>query len=239
MEGCHEAIIPHETFDRVQVEIARRKKGFTSGKMIFSGKIYCGECGQIYGPKVWHSNDPKYRKIIWQCNSKFEDKKYCKTPHLTEDEIKNAFIAALNKILKIREEVITNLRDVQRSLSSTVKLEAEAERLTEEMNLIVNIVQKTIEDNALTAQNQDDYQQRYNEQVAQYKKTENELKAVQEAILAQNDRNQRISEFISEVEAMPETVTEFSPDYWGHLVDRVTVYSKDRITFTFSTGMEV
>jgi hypothetical protein len=41
------------------------------------------------------------------------------------------------------------------------------------------------------------------------------------------------------VEAMPETVTEFRIDYWGHLVDRVTVYSKDRITFTFTTGLEV
>ena len=62
---------------------------------------------------------------------------------------------------------------------------------------------------------------------------------MQEAIRVQNERSRRISEFISEVEAMPEIVTEFSPDCWGHLVDRVTVYSKDRITFTFTTGMEV
>ena len=45
----------------------------------------------------WHSNDSKYRETIWQCNSKFKDKTRCKTPHLTEDEIKVAFITALNK----------------------------------------------------------------------------------------------------------------------------------------------
>ena len=33
----------------------------------------------------------KYRRVIWQCNAKFKDKKHCSTPHLTEDEIKTAF----------------------------------------------------------------------------------------------------------------------------------------------------
>ena len=82
-------------------------------------------------------------------------------------------------------------------------------------------------------------QRRYGEQADRYRKAEDELKKVQETICVQNERSRRISAFISEVETMPETVTEFSPDCWGHLVDRVTVYSKDRITFTFTTGMEV
>ena len=222
-----------------QAEIERRKKGHATGGTICSGKIYCGECGQIYGPKVWHSNDSKYRKIIWQCNSKFKDKTRCKTPHLTEDEIKAAFIIALNKVLQIRGEVIANLKDVQSSLGSTEQLEAEAERLMEELAAIASIVQQTIDENTRVAQNQDDYQRRYDEQADRYRRTEDELKKVQEAIHVKNERSRRISEFISEVEAMPETVTEFSPDCWGHLVDRVTVYGKDRVTFTFTTGLEV
>ena len=72
-----------------------------------------------------------------------------------------------------------------------------------------------------------------------YKKAEYELKIVQETIRMQNDRSRRISEFINELETLPETVTEFRVDYWGHLVDRVTVYGKDRNTFTFTTGLEV
>ncbi len=38
---------------------------------IFSSKIRCGDCVSWYGSKVWHSND-KYRKVIWQCNHKFD-----------------------------------------------------------------------------------------------------------------------------------------------------------------------
>ncbi len=62
-------------------------------------------------------------------------------------------------------------------------------------------------------------------------------KIIQETIGVQDERSRRISNFISEVEAMPETA-EFLPDCWGHLVDRVTVYSRDRITFTFTSGLE-
>ena len=100
-------------------------------------------------------------------------------PHVTEDEIKDAFVVALNKVLTIQDEVITNLKDVQRSLGNTDQLKVESERLSEELNVIANIIQKIIEENAITAQDQDDYQRRYNEQVDRYKKTENELKAVQ------------------------------------------------------------
>ena len=34
-----------------------------------------------YGSKVWHSTS-KYRRVIWQCNSKFKNDEKCNTPHL-------------------------------------------------------------------------------------------------------------------------------------------------------------
>jgi len=70
----------------------RGYRGGYSGITIFSSKIMCGQCGGWYGSKVWHSTD-KYRRIIWQCNAKFKEKKHCRIPHLTEDEIKAAFCA--------------------------------------------------------------------------------------------------------------------------------------------------
>ena len=56
IEQDHEAIIPPETFKRVQDEILRRKNRPIQGQTIFSGKIFCGCCGATFGPKVWHSN---------------------------------------------------------------------------------------------------------------------------------------------------------------------------------------
>ena len=83
VEDNHEAIIEPAVFDRVQDMIKERskKKGY-SGVTIFSSRIRCGCCGGWYGSKVWHSTD-KYRRVIWQCNSKFKDHTRCQTPHLT------------------------------------------------------------------------------------------------------------------------------------------------------------
>ena len=62
IEQDHEAIIPPETFKRVQDEILRRKNRPLQGQTIFSGKIFCGCCGATFGPKVWHrsTREPKF-----------------------------------------------------------------------------------------------------------------------------------------------------------------------------------
>ena len=66
IENSHPAIIERETFDLVQVEMERRK---VSGRgqrcrSPFSGKVVCGECGGLYGSKVWHSTT-QYKRTIW------------------------------------------------------------------------------------------------------------------------------------------------------------------------------
>jgi len=78
VEGNHEAIIEPSVFDWVQVLMKARRPGKNRNSCvgIFSGKIKCGDCGGWYGSKVWHSND-KYRKVIWQCNHKFDGGEKC------------------------------------------------------------------------------------------------------------------------------------------------------------------
>jgi len=92
VEGNHEAIIPPAVFDNVQVLMQSRGKDSSRNSCvsIFSGKIRCGDCGSWYGSKVWHSND-KYRRVIWQCNHKFDSGEKCTTPHLDEETIKQLF----------------------------------------------------------------------------------------------------------------------------------------------------
>ncbi len=115
MEGNHEAIIPSEKFDMVQREMAKRGKGkkYHSGVHPFSSKIRCGECGSWYGSKVWHSTD-KYRRIIWQCNHKFDGDKRCTTPHLTDEQVQDAFLSAANKLLATKDAVIANGLEMSR-----------------------------------------------------------------------------------------------------------------------------
>ena len=238
VEGCHEAIIPARTFRRVQEEIERRKNCHASGGTIFSAKIFCGDCGQMYGPKIWHSKDTRYRRTVWQCNSKFKGHR-CKTLHLTEEEIQQGFIKAMNKLLTIRQEVIANLREVQAELGGTEDLEAEIARLDNERSVTGKLLQELIDQNARVAQDQTDYQQRSDEMFARYEAAEKALDEAQESLRQKEKHNEQIEDFISEIEAMPDSITDFRTDYWGHLVEKVTVHRRGAMTFTLSCGVEI
>ena len=83
VEHSHPAIILPEEWEKVQLELARRRDSDrrTVCSSPFAGKLVCGDCGETYGSKVWHSTS-KYRRTIWQCNAKFKGEHKCRTPHL-------------------------------------------------------------------------------------------------------------------------------------------------------------
>ena len=237
--GNHEAIIPPATFDLVQAEIERRRAGKRySGVTIFSNRIKCGECGHWYGSKVWHSND-KYRRVIYQCNHKFDGEKKCSTPHLVEEEIKTAFIKAVNKLLKGRNDMLENIRLVKEQICVTSDLEAESQRLMRELQVLSDMVQSCINENARIAQDQTDYQKRYDELVSRYDAVKAKYDAAEQGIKKRRAKAERLDAFAKAVKAQDTVVTAFDEGLWGTLVDFMTVYSKEDIGVTFKDGTEI
>ena len=80
-----------------------------SGGGVFASRLVCGDCGDSYGPKVWHSSS-KYRRIIWQCNGKFSREEKCRTLHLREENIKIRFLAAFDQLLGDKEALLDSCR---------------------------------------------------------------------------------------------------------------------------------
>ena len=58
-------------------------------------------------------------------------------------------------------------------------------------------------------------------------------------ILEKEMRERQIIEFITTLETMPSTVTEFRPELWASLVDKVSVHGKNDFSFTLNSGVEV
>ena len=239
VEGNHEAIIDPATFDYVQAEMARRMKDKHrySGVSMFSSKIKCGECGCWYGSKVWHSTD-KYRRVIYQCNHKYKGGKPCSTPHVTEDQVKDAFVRAVNILLSEKEELSVNVQMVIAMLCDSAELEKRQTELKEELEVVVGLVERCVTENARVALDQDEYTQRYNGLVSRYEAVKAQFDEVTQAVADKADRKKLLEQFLHTVEGQA-PVTEFDERLWSSLVDFVTVYSEKGIRVTFKDGTEI
>ncbi|WP_369679819.1 recombinase zinc beta ribbon domain-containing protein [Selenomonas ruminantium] len=205
---------------------------------MFSNRIKCGACGHWYGSKIWHSND-KYRRLVYQCNNKFAGAKKCTTPHLTEAEIQENFVKVMNKLLRGKKDMLENIRLVREQICDTAELEAEDQCLMEEMNMLSDRVQKCISENARIAQDQTDYQKRYDELVSRYEAVKGRHDEVVKSIKARHAKSERLDGFAQALTAQSGTVTEFDEGLWETLVDFMTVYSKEDISVTFKDGTEI
>ena len=130
VEDSHPAIINPDEWELVQAELELNNQVSSHGNNVLCGRVKCADCGSIYGPKVWHSNDI-YRHVVWQCNNKFNGTK-CTTPTLDEETIKNAYLKALNTLLKDKDLLISNLLLVKEKLLD-VNLSKSMEQAKNEM----------------------------------------------------------------------------------------------------------
>jgi len=221
VENSHPAIIEPELFDLVQAEIKRRKAAGIrqSSANIFSSKIVCGECDSFYGSKVWHSNS-KYRRTVWQCNGKYGQGVHCTTPHLSEDDIRQAFVNAFNQIFEEKERLLEDYAMIVAELTDQPQFDKEIAKLEEECDVVRELLRRHIEENARSIQNQDDYQQRYDTLAERYEAT----------------HRQR---FIEDLRKQKALLTDFDEELWIRMVESVTVFSGKHCHFNLKDGSEV
>ena len=240
VENNHDAIIEPAVFEAVQKQMAVRQTGTNrqSSVGIFSSKIKCGDCGSCYGSKVWHSND-KYRRVIWQCNHKFDGGEKCCTPHLDEETIKGLFIKAVNILTTEKDEIAANFQAIKGHLFSTGELETEQSQLQEELSVVAELIQQCVSENAHVALDQTEYQARYNGLAERFDRTKARLDEVGSAITEKQAKKEQIERFLAELERQDGVSIEFDEEQWYSLVDFVTVFNKEDIRFTFKDGTEI
>ena len=127
----------------------------------------------------------------------------CQTPHLTEDEIKAAFVRVANKIITDRKEILKELRAIRTTISGTESLESELrhleteqKRLAEQMNADADAVNGIIAENARTAQDQGEYALRYDALVSRFEETKAKYDAVTAEIAMKGVRKREFDRFI-------------------------------------------
>ena len=89
------------------------------------------------------------------------------------------------------------------------------------------------------AQNQTEYNERYDALVSRYEETERRRDEVADRINQIMVRRRKLERFIESIKDLPELITGFDESLWAGLVDSMTVHSKDRIVFQLTCGMEM
>lgn len=235
VENNHEAIVDRETFDAVQLVLDN--KGRKSSTTIFSSKLVCGDCGHFFGSKVWHSTS-KYRRVIYQCNEKYNGDKRCTTPHVTEEEIKGWFIQAINQLITNKSEIISNLQ-VLLELKEKPDLNRQICEVETEIKVVTQMVENLVRENALKPQDQDTYQMEYVNLTDRYDKLIREMETLELEQMNTTQQLGEITKFIETLNHQERLVTEFNELLWESTVDKVEIREEKFVTFTFKNGIEL
>ena len=177
--GNHEPIINPATWDAVQAELARRAGKGTSNTHPFANTITCSYCGGSFGRKVWHSTS-KYRR--------YSKIRRCATPHVTEDQIKDAFVAALTERVTDNDMLDDTMRLLDETVYNTRELETQQAKLGERLEETITLMNQLITAAAATAHDPDDYDHRFHELEIRHRQIETEHQHISEQIVDLRNR---------------------------------------------------
>lgn len=234
VENNHEAIIPKELYLQVQEEINRRSSIYTGAgknKRIYSSKYalstitFCGECGDIYRRVYWNIHGRK--EFVWRCVTRVEQgHEGCKNRTVKEDELYDAVMTAINRLLAGGDKVISTLEEnIHAVIGDTTEYQIS------EINKQLEEKQKEL---IVLANRKQDYEQLADEIDELREKRQTLL--VEDASL--NGENERIQELVDFIHKNKFKTLKYDDQLVRKIIQNVTVY-EDHFLICFKSGIEM
>lgn len=139
----------------------------------------------------------------------------------------------MNILIEEKDEVLRNIESLMEMAADTGALEDKLETVAEKLLVIAKKTQDAIAENAQTAQDQGEYELRYNGLVKRYEEKKARYDELNRQIADMRARAELVRNFIKILRKLDGIVEEFDPGLWGGMIEKVTVHSKDKVDFTF------
>lgn len=234
----HEPIISAEVFDRVQVLLSTKgKKRKSSAARDFSSMIICGQCGEYYGSKVWHSNT-KYRKIIYRCNAKYKGEK-CSTEAIDEERLKEIFVEAINKLIYNKEEIIDNIRILLEAKSSKTTFANDIKEAAVSLNNIEQEYRQVIETQKTNPVPFDEYELKVKEYSTKYDNAKERYNALISGNRSHEKKIIQLEQYVQSLESIDGIIKEYDYDLMKRTVEVMKVNMDGTITVRFIGEQEI
>lgn len=234
VDHSHPAIIDPALFDEVQIELKRRAqtrhRNYTPH--IFSGKIYCAECSGLYGSYTCHGS------TVWRCNNRHRQVTECKSPGLRNQTIEDAFVMAINLAIDDKEEIIQICLDTIEELSDTSENDAKMVQLQSEIKIVAGLMTDCINANARIAQQQDEYNQRFQEYESRYHDLQERVEALKRQRTLQIAKVNGIRDYVNTLRSMGSLVR-FNETLWYNTVERLWISPEGTMKFEFRGGPSI
>ena len=232
-KNTHEPIIDEYTWNIAKQLRNNRKKRAKSGKKsIFSGLLFCYDCGKkmyFQSPVVDLRNKDHYR-----CSSYKHDTSACTSHYISDDALQSIVLENVQRVISymkyyedlfIQEQLQKSTQDELKQISKNKKeLEKAKNRVIEIDNLFMHIY----EDN-VSGKITDD---RFRNLSFNYDKEQQELKTKIEQLSKDIENTEKkdtdITQFISNVKKYTE-ITRLSPEILNELIEKIVIHQQEKI----------
>lgn len=232
-KNTHEPIIDEYTWNIARQLRNNRKKRSKSGKKsIFSGLLFCNDCGKkmyFQSPVVNLRNKDHYR-----CSSYKHDTSACTSHYISDNALQSIVLENIQRVISymkdyedlfIQEQLAKSTQDELKQISKNKKeLEKAKNRVIEIDNLFMHIY----EDN-VSGKITDD---RFRNLSFNYDKEQQELKTKIEQLSKDIENTEKkdtdITQFISNVKKYTE-ITELSPKILNELIEKIVIHQQEKV----------
>ena len=232
-KNTHEPIIDEYTWNIAKQLRNNRKKRAKSGKKsIFSGLLFCNDCGKkmyFQSPVVDVRSKDHYR-----CSSYKNDTSACTSHYISDETLQIIVLENIQRVISymkdyedlfIKEQLAKSTQNELKQISKNKKeLEKAKKRVIEIDNLFMHIY----EDN-VSGKITDD---RFRNLSFNYDKEQQELKIKIEQLSKDIENTEKkdtdITEFISNVKKYTE-ITKLSPEILNELIEKIVIHQKEKV----------
>ena len=165
--------------------------------------------------------------------------KPCTTRHLTEDEIKQIFVKALNSLVEVKENVIAELRSLIDDVCQMEELIEEHGRVEQELGVLAERLETLIRENARVAQDQTVYLKQENEIRAIYMEKQGDMEKLDDQIAERESKRNTLETMIQVVCGIDGELVEFDEELWSGLLEHIVVKEGGAAVVVFKGGIEV
>ena len=232
-KNTHEPIIDEYTWNIAQQLRNNRKKPTRSGKKsIFSGLLFCNDCGKkmYFQSPVTDLNT----KDHYRCSSYKKNISLCTSHWITDEVLQSLVLENIQKVVSymqnyedlfIKEQLAKCSQNEEKQISKSKKeLEQAKKRIIEIDNLFMHIYEDNISGKITD--------ERFRNLSFNYDKEQKELKTKIEQLSKEINNTEKkttdLTQFISNVKKYTE-ITELTPEILNELIEKILVHQAEKI----------